>query len=50
MKLNYDIPFTPFQLASLIEDLSAGCDPAFDADLEELERQFAEFRLTHDHP
>jgi hypothetical protein len=26
-----------------------GVDPAFDADMEELERQFAEIRLTFDH-
>lgn len=48
MKLNYDAPFTPCHLAALIEDLSAGCDPEFDADLEELERQFAEQRLAFD--
>ncbi len=27
----------------------AGIDPAFDADMEELERQFAELRLTFNH-
>ena len=27
----------------------AGIDPAFDSDMEELERQFAEYRLTRDH-
>ena len=27
----------------------AGVDPAFDTDMEELERQFAEIRLTFDH-
>ena len=27
----------------------AGIDPAFDTDMEELERQFAELRLTFDH-
>lgn len=46
MKLSYDIAISPCQLAALIEELSAGCDPDFDADLEELERQFAEQRMT----
>ncbi len=39
--------------SSLIETLScyndAGIDPAFDGEMEELERQFAEYRLTLDH-
>jgi len=26
--------------------MDAGIDPAFDSDMEELERQFAEYRLT----
>jgi len=29
-----------------IEEFDGACDPAFDNDLDELERQFAEFRLT----
>lgn len=49
MKLSYDTPFSPCQLAGLIEDITAGCDPEFDADLEELDRQFAELRLTFEH-
>ena len=49
MKLNYETPFASCDLAALIEDLSAGCDPEFDADLEELERQFAEQRLSFEH-
>jgi len=36
--------------SSLIDALNryhdAGIDPAFDSDMEELERQFAEYRLT----
>ena len=36
--------------SSLLETLNryhdAGIDPAFDSDMEELERQFAEYRLT----
>jgi hypothetical protein len=35
--------------ASLQTFADAGIDPAFDADMDELERQFAEFRLTIDH-
>ena len=35
---------TIYHLASLIDELSAGCDPDFDA-YEELERAFAEARL-----
>jgi hypothetical protein len=29
-----------------IEEFGGACDPAFDNDLEEQERQFAEFRLA----
>jgi hypothetical protein len=32
--------------ATLQRYAEAGIDPAFDADLEELERQFAELRMT----
>jgi len=35
--------------ASLDAFTEAGIDPAFDAECEELERQFAELRLTFDH-
>jgi hypothetical protein len=35
--------------ASLEASAEAGIDPAFDAECEELERQFAELRLTFDH-
>jgi hypothetical protein len=34
-----------FHLASLLDELSAGCDPDFDAAYEELDREFAEARL-----
>lgn len=41
------------QMSGLIDTIDhfadAGVDPAFDAELEELERQFAELRLTLDH-
>ena len=33
------------RLLELTEELSAGCDPDFDIDREELEREFAELRL-----
>jgi hypothetical protein len=40
-------------ISSLIETLDryaeAGIDPAFDTEMEELERQFAELRLTFGH-
>jgi hypothetical protein len=32
--------------ATLQQYVDAGIDPAFDTDMEELERQFAELRLT----
>ena len=31
---------------SAIEEFDGACDPAFDNDLDELERQFAELRLS----
>lgn len=36
-------------IAAIDRYTHAGIDPAFDSDLEELERQFAELRLTLDH-
>ncbi len=37
-------------LTSALEQFAeAGIDPAFDTDMEELERQFAELRLTFSH-
>lgn len=36
-------------IAAIDRHAEAGIDPAFDADSEELERQFAELRLTFDH-
>jgi hypothetical protein len=35
-----------FRVTSAIEEFDGACDPAFDNDLEELERQFAELRLA----
>jgi hypothetical protein len=34
-----------FHLASLLEELSAGCDPDFDAAYDDLNREFAETRV-----
>jgi len=36
---------TIYHLASLLDELSAGCDADFDAAYDELEREFAEARL-----
>jgi hypothetical protein len=40
---------THSRLAELLDQMPAGCDPDFDDGNEELERQFAEIRLTLDH-
>lgn len=45
MQHSHDILAEACNLICRIDDLSAGCDPDFDADLEELEREFAELRL-----
>jgi hypothetical protein len=39
-------PTSAYQLTALIEDLSAGLDPDFDTTFDDLEREFAELRLT----
>ncbi len=36
------------RMMQIIDELSAGCDGDFDASQEELEREFAELRLTLD--
>jgi hypothetical protein len=36
-------------LLAKLDEFPAGCDPDFDTDLELLEREFAELRLTFDH-
>ena len=39
-----------YSLSSTLQDYAdTGIDPAFDEDLEELERQFAELRMTFSH-
>jgi hypothetical protein len=37
------------RMMQIIEELSAGCDEDFDAGQEELEREFAELRLSFRH-
>ncbi len=49
MQTNHAIVSETYRLASLLSDYPAGCDPDFDAEHEELEREFAELRLQFDH-
>lgn len=46
MMPNHETPSAASRLADLIEDLSAGCDAEFDAACDDIEREFAELRLT----
>jgi len=41
-----DINSELFRVAAAIEVFDGACDPAFDNDLDELERQFAELRIS----
>jgi hypothetical protein len=41
----HDIYSESLRLARLLDDMSAGCDPDFDAAYDDLEREFAELRL-----
>ena len=41
-----DINSESLRVTSTIEQFDGACDPAFDNDLQELERQFAELRLA----
>ena len=45
MQTTHDINAEANRLVSLLSEYPAGCDPEFDAEHEELERQFAELRL-----
>jgi hypothetical protein len=38
-----------YSLISRFDEFPPGCDPDFDNDMQELERQFAEIRMTHEH-
>ena len=44
-----EIVSTAYRLTSQLDELSAGCDPEFDAAYEELDREFAEIRLQLGH-
>jgi hypothetical protein len=41
-----DIASEMFRVTATIEEFDGACDPAFDNGLDELERQFAEYRLV----
>ena len=45
MRTHHNTPSTLYHLASLLDELSAGCDAEFDAGYDDLEREFAELRL-----
>jgi hypothetical protein len=48
MLYSHDESLTDFELITLIDAMyDAGCDPAFDAVYDDLEREFAERRLHH---
>jgi hypothetical protein len=38
-----------YRVICAIEEFDGACDPAFDNELEELERQFAELRISQAH-
>jgi len=47
MLTNHDDSLSDYQLITLLDEMAdAGCDPAFDAVYDDLEREFAE-RLMH---
>lgn len=42
-----DIDSELFRVVTAVDEFDGACDPAFDHDFEELERQFAELRVSH---
>ncbi len=46
MTPSHESPTAASRLAAVLDDLSAGCDADFDAANDDLEREFAELRLT----
>jgi hypothetical protein len=40
----HDAPIASTRFITLLDELSAGCDPEFDAAYDDLEREFAELR------
>lgn len=49
MQTSHTITAEAFRLTSLLSDYAAGCDPEFDAEYEDLDREFAELRLHFNH-
>lgn len=48
MFYNHNESLTDYQLITLLDDMAdAGCDPAFDAAYDDLEREFAERRIRN---
>jgi hypothetical protein len=45
MQHSHTVTTSAYRLVSQLDELSAGCDPEFDATYEELDREFAEIRL-----
>ena len=46
MFYNHDQSLSDYQLTALLDEMAnAGCDPAFDAVYDDLEREFAERRI-----
>lgn len=45
MRHHLESPLSTLELSQILDELSAGCEPEFDAFYEELEREFAERRL-----
>jgi hypothetical protein len=45
MQLNFHIRSDLARVTFALDEFDGACDPAFDNDLDELERQFAELRL-----
>jgi len=48
MPPTHESPTAASRLAAVLDDLSAGCDADFDAACDDIEREFAERRLTLD--
>ncbi len=46
MTPTHDTSSAASRLTALLEDLTAGCDADFDAANDDIEREFAELRLT----
>jgi hypothetical protein len=46
MTPTHETPSAATRFAALLDDLSAGCDADFDAAHDDIEREFAELRLT----